>query len=97
MQRRIEARGRITLTKGPKDSKRIIDLKGTVPIIDVSHVMRNATLQKIGAETKDPLRQTRRRGIMHILLKMMYQQAKEQGKIPQVMRNMYFDPKGFNP
>ena len=70
MQRRVEARGRITLTKGLKDSKRIIDHKGTTPISNVSQVMRKATLQKIVLETKDPLRTTRRKGIMHIVLKM---------------------------
>ena len=32
MQRRIEARGRIILTEGLKDSKRIIDLNGTIPV-----------------------------------------------------------------
>ena len=71
-----------------KYSKRIRDLKGTTPILDVSHVMRKATLKKIVLVTKDPLRPTRRRGIMHILLKMMNKQTKEQEKILQAMKNM---------
>ena len=95
MQRRIEEICRIILTKGTKYSKRIIDLKGTIPILDVSHVMRKATLQRIALETKDPPEQTRR-GIMLTLLKKMNQKEREQGKIPQAMRNMYFDLEGFN-
>ena len=88
MLRRIEARGRITLTKGLKDSKRFVDLKGTIPILNVSHVMRKATLQKIASETKDRQERTRRRGIMHIVLEMMNQQEKEQDKT-LLMKNMF--------
>ena len=89
MQRKIEVRGRIILIEDLRDSKIIIDFKGTILISDVSHVMRKATLQNTVLETKDPQGQTRRRGIMLILLKTMKQQAKEQGNTLQVMKNMF--------
>ena len=90
MQISIQARGRIKLTEGPKYSRRTIDKKGTIQILDASHVMKKATLQKIIPETKDPQGQTRRRGTILTLLNTMNQQTKGRKKIPQVMRNMYY-------
>ena len=80
----------INLTKGPKDSRRTIDKKWTIQILDAAHVMKKATLQNIVLETKDPQGQTNRRGIMLTLLKMMNQQTKEQEKILQMMKNMFW-------
>ena len=75
----------------------LIILIGTTQIIYSTHVMRKDTYQEIVPETKDLPRQTKRRGIMVTLLKRMNQKRKEQKKIPQVMRNMNFNPEGFNP
>ena len=87
----MKERGRNTLRKDPRNSKRIIDQEGTTQILDATHVMRKATSQEIVPETKDTPRQTKRKGIMLTLLNMMNQPRREQGRIPQVMRNMYFD------
>ena len=85
----MKARGRITLIDDPRNSKRIIDHEGTIQILDATHVMRKATSQEIVPKTKDPPRRTRRRGIMHIVQKMMNLQAREKEKILQVMKNMF--------
>ena len=69
MRRRIEERMRINHTEGPKDSRKIIE--GTTPILDVTHVIRKVTLQETSPKAKGQPSQTRRRDIMHILLKMM--------------------------
>ena len=97
MQRRMKERGRITLKKYPRNSKRIIDQEGTTQILDATHVMWKATSQEIVPETKDPPRKTKRKGIILTLLKMMNWPRREKGRIPQVLRNMYFDTEEFNP
>ena len=73
----MKARGRITLTKDPRNSKRIIYQEGTTQILGASHVMRKATSQEIVPETKDPPRRTKRRGIMHILQRMLNKRTRE--------------------
>ena len=40
-------RGRITLTKDLRNSKRIIDQEGTTQLLDATDVMRKATSQEI--------------------------------------------------
>ena len=85
----MKERGRITLTKGLRDSKRIINQEGTTQILDATHVTRKAISQEIVPEIKDPPMQTRRRGIMHTLRKMMNPQAREREEILQVMKNMF--------
>ena len=85
----MKERGRITLTEDPINSKIKIDQEGAIQILDATHVMRKASSQEIVPETKDPPRQTKRRGIMHILQKMMNPQEREQENTLQVMKNMF--------
>ena len=75
--------------RDPRNSKRIIDQEGTTQILDATHAMINATSQEIILEIKDHPRKTKRRGIMHILQKMMNLQAREQENILQVIKNMF--------
>ena len=57
----MKARGRITLTKDPRNSKRIIDREETTQILDATHVMRKATSQEIVPKTKDPLKENKKK------------------------------------
>ena len=85
----MKVRGRKIRTIDPRNSKRIIVQEWITQTLDATHVMRKATSQEIVPETKDPPKQTKRRGILCILQKMMSLQAREQEKIHQMMNNMF--------